>query len=149
MLYYFISINIYWSNIGLLTIFRLKSRRAQSCRVYNKMMPNVGVSRARLRDIILLLLLSARHLLYTAILILFYTSTRRLPHTHVFKTFTHIQYTRVYTIWYRQLWVVTLSLGSRHFHPFCCWCTLYYIIHTHTHTHTHMRARYPLYAQIK
>lgn len=105
-------------------------------------MPNVGVCRARLRDIILLLLLlSARRLLYTTVLILLYTSTRRRSHTHVFKTFTTFS-THGY-IQYMIQAAVTCDTLTR-FATLSPFLLLVYIIlyytHIHTHTHTHARA---------
>jgi hypothetical protein len=95
----------------------------------------------------------ARHLLYTTILTLLYTHPPDVVHTRVFKTlYTFNTRWYIYTI---QTAVscdtLTRFASSRHFHPFCCWRTLYYIIYKYTHIHTHMhtRTRYPLYAQMK
>jgi len=130
--------------IGLLTRFWLETRRTQSCRVYSKMMPNVGVGRARPRDIILLLL-SARRLLYTTILILLYTSTRRRPHTH---THTYLKHLHIFSI-RGYIQCDTGSCELWHSHSVRDTFTLfvvgvhYIILYTYarTHTHTHISSR--------
>lgn len=79
---------------------------------------------------------------YSDIYIIILIHPTSSTHTHLFKTSsTHAyEYTRVYNIHDTGTAVscdtLTRFASSRHFHPFCCCRTLYYIIlYTHTYAH--------------